>query len=269
MKTYLARYLSPAIYLLLTSIPWKAEAAVITWNSSVDLFSGGNNANFVSNREDFIVGFNGGTSSSTQTFGDSVFTATTSAVLSTTGVTGGGVTVTGNFTNQAGPTTFGDGEFTGIGTIFDLLNSAVYDGDQLNLAGLTIGKKYEMQIMVNDARGGTNAGIRDQAWQVGFNDGNGGTTITGLASLTNRPLNDSTSNATAGDYIIGTFIADATTQSFNFGATRSGFSLGDVLSSPNSGQAQFNAFQLRQIPEPTRAVLLGLGFVTLVMRRRR
>jgi len=265
-------------------LPMASSAATINWGASVNLFAGGNNNSFISQNGDFVVGFNGGTSAVETTIGTSIFTSVNQTTISA-GITGSGiysgVGVSTNAGNSAGPTTFGDGEFNSLGDVFDLLNSAVYtDSSELGLltiTGLNIGNTYEIQILVNDARGGTNASIRDVEWKVGYNDGNGGTTITGLADLTNRAFNDSGDPNLAGDYIIGTFIADATSQSFNYGATRGNntadeFDLGDTLAQLSGGQSHINAFQLREtavVPEPSSTALLGLGGLVLLLHRRK
>ena len=76
-----------------------------------------------------------------------------------------------------------------------------------------------MQILINDARGGGPGGGRDTLWENGFTDGVIAT-ITGIADLTNNPFYDQTPGLFAGDYIIGTFTADATDQSFLFGGSK-------------------------------------------------
>lgn len=245
-----------------------ASAGTITWLPSVNLFAGGDNNNFISQNGTFVVGFNGGTTSATTTIGDSVFTAVNQATITGAGHTGGGVTLTSDFINDAGPTTFQDGEFT-VGDVSGLINSGLWSGTSFTMSGLTVNQQYEMQILVNDARGGTGAGTRDTLWEVGFNDGVGGTTIAGKADLNNRPFNDSGDPNLAGDYIIGTFTAMTTTQTFDFAATRAGYTIGDDLTNVNAGQAQINAFQLRAIPEPSSLALLGLGSLFLAKRRRR
>lgn len=250
-----------------------SQAATIAWQPSVNLFAGGNNDAFVSTNGSFVLGFNG--AGSTTTLNGVTFTGYFDgnggayAGSPNFSHSGGGATFAGDFVNANGSATFADGEFNGSADIAEVLGGALWSASAVTLSGLTPGQEYEMQVIVNDARGGTNAGIRDTAWEVGFTDGVG-TTVAAIADLTNRPLNDSTSPDLAGDYIIGTFIADGTgMQAFSFGATRAGFTVGDALPGPNAGQAQFNAFQLRAVPEPSTGILAGLAGLGLILRRRR
>jgi len=259
-----------------------AHADIITWQSSVDLIAGGNNDAFISTNGTPVLAFSGGVpTTGFQTVNTVDFFNIDSAGLMA-GFTGGGVTVSSDtFSNQAGPTTFGDGEFSGNVPLFNTIAGAVFDGgnpaagdNSITFNGLTVGQIYEIQVLVNDARGGTNAGIRDTEWEVGFTDG-----VTNLiaaeADLTNRPFNDSTSGAVVGDFIIGTFTANSTTKSFNIGASRGGLSVGDdvVAANINNGQAQINALQLRDlgtaVPEPSSLAILSLMGLGMSVRRRK
>lgn len=59
-----------------------------------------------------------------------------------------------------------------------------------------------------------------------------------------------------GQFAIGTFTASGTTQDLT--ALANGF-----------GQAHINAFQVRAVPEPSSAALLGLAGFALILRRRK
>lgn len=109
------------------------------------------------------------------------------------------------------------------------------------LGNLTIGQTYLLQIWFNDSRSGENRGG----------------TVTDGPSV---DVNTSASNAAGGigQYIIGEFTADATTQSFDFTATGS-----------KSVAALMNGYQLRAIPEPSITLLGGLGFAIAAARRKR
>lgn len=114
------------------------------------------------------------------------------------------------------------------------------------LTDLNIGSTYQLQIWFNDSRdsGSTNRrGIVDGI----VVDYNTGTSSSGISTA-----------GAAGQYLIGEFTADASTQSFSF-----------VGSGGESVGGQLNAFQLRLIPEPSLTLLGGLGFAIAATRRRR
>ena len=97
----------------------------------------------------------------------------------------------------------------------------------MTLTGLTIGDTYEVQIFSNDARAGSDTGLITR-----LDNGAGGTGID--LELSNAP-----DGGSAGDFGLGTFVADASTQSFEL----SGFLNGN----PNVGRVQVNAIQLRNV----------------------
>ena len=70
--------------------------------------------------------------------------------------------------------------------------------------------------------------------------------------------NSANPGATHGSFVIGTFTADSSTQAFTFAAA-SGY---------DANRTQFIAMQLRVIPEPSAALLGGLGVLALLRRRR-
>ena len=257
-------------------LPTSASASLITWNTSVDLIAGGDNNNFVSQNGTFVVGFNGGDTPATTTIGDSTFTAATNITLAS-GISNSGVTVTTNFNSDTGPATFQDGEFnTAANGIPGLINSGVFGTaadviPTVTLSGLTNGVGYEIQLLINDARPGGPGGGRDTLWEVGLTDGVSNTNLTGIADLQNNPQNNNVGQL-AGDFIIGTFTADASgSQTFQLGGTRSGFTLGQLYANPNGGQAQLNAFQLRAIatPVPEPGSMLTFALISLAGLKRR
>ncbi len=148
------------------------------------------------------------------------------------------------------------GDFGNAGTpdttYNDLLQGARYAGhnnDYPNLSftlgnvnPLTIGHEYLLQFWVSDARDGINArsltlsgSDDDLSDSIGFGDGGNG------------------------HYIIGTFIADGTTQTIT------------VNIPDDSSSYQVNLLQLRTIaiPEPSSIGLAGLGLLGAAFRRRR
>ena len=270
-----------AMALGVVAMSTSAHAGVIAWQPAVELFSGGNNDMFVSTNGTSVLAFSGGNpTTGGEILNGVTFTNLNAAGLAAglTGVGGVGVT-TDTFSNQAGPTTFGDGQFTSNIPIFNVLAGALFNGgnaapgeNAIEFTGLTPGNTYEIQVFVHDSRGGT--GVRDTEWEVGFTDGSGSGLITGEADINNRAFNDDTDAANTGDYIIGTFVANSATEGFNIAATRSGLSIGDDIGTANisNGQAQINALQLREIavvPEPSSLAILGLMGLGMAARRRR
>lgn len=112
----------------------------------------------------------------------------------------------------------------------------------LEISDLVIGQTYEFQWWVNDSR---DTGDLDRT-----------TTATAGNSVT-LEHNVANFEGGMGNYVIGSFTADATTQQILFQGLGTG---------PNGGATQINAFQLRAIgvPEPTSISVLGI-FVLLVM----
>ncbi len=112
-----------------------------------------------------------------------------------------------------------------------------YKNTQLILTGLTIGNEYELQNFLGFS-------INGISYLMNVGDG---TTIQKTSSGT-------TEN---GAWITGTFIADATTQTFH--------------SSSDSNVSSFlSGYQLRDIspvPEPSSTALIGLGGLALILRR--
>ena len=266
-----------------------SSAALITWGTSQELFQGAGNetgaaAQAIVNTEGtFVLGIN-----ATEGSGDSVlgetetvngvdFTNVSGATLFTAaGFTSNGVTTrveaTAQDPNQAirsTPTAFGSGSITDP-SLNDILEGGIFDEATLTFSGLTAGLDYELQIFTNDARGGNGAGGRDNLWQVGFSDGVDPIDLTapaGVSILNNRDP-DTLTGETSGNFIIGTFTADGTTQSFDFAGTRNAFT------SIAGGQSQINALQLRDVtatavPEPGSLAVLGLGSLVMFRRRRR
>ena len=120
-----------------------------------------------------------------------------------------------------------------------------------NLTGLTAGNVYEVQIWAQDARGtGTLGSIE---YQTKYTAGN---------SVVLTQANNS--NTLPGQFVIGTFIANATTQSITVTqGINGGFGGGGI--------GIVNALEVRTIPEPSSAILLLLGAAGLwqLARRRR
>ena len=127
-------------------------------------------------------------------------------------------------------------ETGGLDAIGQIIQSGWWGADSGNTAivtldGLTVGDDYEVQIFANDARGN-----RHDGYVTRLGNGEGGFGID--LELNNQPVGGG-AGARAGDYGIGTFTADATTQVIEL----AGFLNGNN----NGGRLQVNAIQLRKI----------------------
>lgn len=106
-------------------------------------------------------------------------------------------------------------------------------------SNLVINQQYELQVWVADYRNFTN--LRTE-------------TITAAGDIASPALTYLNSGGSVhGQYIIGTFTADATSLTFTMDGNET---------------AMYNALQLRAIPEPSAALLGGLGMLALLRRRR-
>jgi hypothetical protein len=106
-------------------------------------------------------------------------------------------------------------------------------------SNLVMNQQYELQVWVADYRGFTN---------------NRTETITAAGDSASPSLTYLDSDGPIhGQFIIGTFTADATSLTFTMNGNET---------------AMYNAMQLRAIPEPGAALLGGLGMLALLRRRR-
>lgn len=208
-----------------------ASAATISWSSTTYTVSG----------------------SFGQTLNTGQFTTTGTQILAEN-VGGSALSFDGiNF--SAGTIGMGGGNFSGFhentptaNTLLAREGSYGINGvaSTVNLTGLTVGYSYRIQALVYDGRG--DVGIPGRT--VRFNGINQGQYANGVA------------NVTWGDGLLvtGTFVADASAQSFTIETFTSGGA---------SRGGQLNALTLYQtaIPEPSVILLGSLGALGLLRRR--
>jgi hypothetical protein len=108
------------------------------------------------------------------------------------------------------------------------------ESQQVTVSGLTNGTAYAIQFWVQDPRG--------DSFVVGR------TTTVGTTIL---DVNTTDTLGGLGQWVVGTFTADATTQSFN------------LIPGGTSPATYANAMQVRIVPEPSTLALAGIGLTAL------
>ena len=204
--------------------------ATIAWTSGI--LSG---PDVVSTNGSLVFAINGSASTGTTTTANGVdFVASTRANAGS--IAQGQSPGSESFTTTLGAdnqSSFSNGGIPGVlGSLIEggWFGAASGDSASINLTGLTAGETYELQIFASDARGS-----RDNTFITRLDDGDGGIGVD--LSLNNQPF-----NGRAGDFGLGTFVADGSTQSFNL----TGF-IGDEAS---VNRIQVNAIQLRRLDVP-------------------
>jgi hypothetical protein len=125
----------------------------------------------------------------------------------------------------------------------------------VTLNNLTIGQDYQLQVWANDSRL-NNLGQNNPDLFVTFTDD---TTSVDAQNNVNNILGG------IGQYVIGTFTADAASQVFTY----TGGNAPGVDIDTTSCTAILNAYQLRVVPEPSAMALAALGIAGLLILRRR
>ncbi|MDP0492245.1 MAG: autotransporter-associated beta strand repeat-containing protein [Verrucomicrobiota bacterium JB023] len=155
-----------------------------------------------------------------------------------------------SLTGSTGANTFNTGDLGGAGSenIALLVGSGFWGGPQGGLStfsDLVPGQEYEIQIFSNDARN------RNRNFVSMFSNGLASDDPNYVQFSTIVPINNSPVDEVNdppgpehGSYVIGTFVADDTTQSFEgYGSNNGG------TSANSGGRLQINAIQLRAIGE--------------------
>lgn len=139
----------------------------------------------------------------------------------------------------------------------------------LNLTGLTIGKLYQIQLIgIHDSRG---SGINQRQYEVSFGGSDfttGGTPVVltrhGYGNVSGEPPTPPTYQGFVSyGTVVGTFTADAITQEIQL---RSNTQDGNSGDDPDPGLGGYILHSA--IPEPSVALLGGLGLLALLRRRR-
>lgn len=167
------------------------------------------------------------------------------------------MTFTGSSSNAFDPTSGTPDPYNSISANYkSLLQGGAFAGPNATVSfnNLTIGQDYQFQFWINDSRGTGNP-----------NSNGRGESISNVGGFGAVALDYNTTNAAGGlgQFVIGTFTADATTQAFELAGFR------ETGSTATSASAQMSAIQLRAVPEPSHLALLGLASITAILRRRR
>ena len=152
-----------------------------------------------------------------------------------------------NFQNNTGDNTFHN-PGTSDANYNDYMTSGAFQNDasspSFSWAGMTIGDTYLVELWVNDARNSTTA-QRTESVTGGANTS---------AFLSYGPTGG------AGQFIIGTFVANTATESLSLNA------------GPNFPSAQLNLFQVRDlgvVPEPSTLAVFAAGAGAMLFGFRR
>ena len=228
-----------------------ANAAVITWSSS--LLTGATDVRTNTVNETTVLAWTAVTSAPTVNgvpFSNST-TQTISFSSANVGNFGSGTDTSGQLN---GVTTIGDS--TAYATF---LNGSTWTAGAANtsptrtitLSSLTPDQKYEVRLWAADYR----------TWGSGRNQ-----TVTSISGVGTGVIDfndspDTNGTTSGGGFVIGVFTADS-------GGSQSFTLTGGGAASNGSQAAQVNAIQVVAIPEPSAALLGGLGMLCLLRRRR-
>jgi hypothetical protein len=148
-----------------------------------------------------------------------------------------------------------DAPFASLSSAYQsMLGNSLYDTGSttmgITLGGLTIGQAYEVEVWVNDSRGS----VGPYRWED--------LTTTGGVNSANLDY-DTGGEGGLGEYVIGTFTADATTQAFD--------AVGYYNPADVGGAApQIDGIELlNAAPEPASVALVGAGVLAVAFLKSR
>jgi len=223
------------------------QAATFTWGAPQNITG----ISDVSTNGSLIGAFNVGDTGVSSTTGNGVSFQSFAVPSSSLGATQGNFTISSTSSFNLSNTAFGSANapFSALSPAYQTLLAAATSNPALftlTMAGLIVGMQYEFQWWANHSFTGSAAGRQHTA--------SAGNTVT----LDDDPSN---TNGGVGQYALGTFTADAATQSIVFGGPQ---------------QALLNGFQLRRIggtsavPESGQTLnLLALSLGGVAFPRRR
>ncbi|BDS07184.1 hypothetical protein NT6N_22240 [Oceaniferula spumae] len=205
------------------------QAAIITWGPATAISTSATNFTDVSTNGTPIEAFNA------QSFDHTPVSPVVNGVtfVGTTALLDGDPK-NGGAADLSSATNIGDADYD------SLLSQAEFGGGEFTTisvgnGNLESGRSYEIQIWFVDDRAAHTTRTME------YGDGLG----------SNVSLND--------QFVIGTFNADATSQDLF---------LNTLSPDAGFGNTHITAYQIRLIPEPSTAALLGLGGLALILRRR-
>ena len=197
-----------------------ASSAVITWSTPFDTSGTGD----VFNGGHAVEAFNIGASASNVTVNGVDFASTDAILDRSAGV---------SFLDGA---TSGDAAYDDLLDSLDFGNGISYSFD-IGGGSLTAGTKYLVQAWFTDLRSCCSG--RTMVL------GDGGANTVGINAM----------GGGLGQFAIGTFIADAATQTLS-------------LASPGFRNVHLSAYQVREVPAPATLLLMGIGLAGLCYRRK-
>lgn len=223
------------------SLAISVDAAAIVWGPATTISADTDVSTLGTLDRAFRVGASGALSVTVNgvTFSPFVITGTSTTVGTTTLASNGGLGANNDlFASSSAP-------FSSLSASYrELLDSSANGNSSdtltLTLSGLTIGLVYQFQWWVDDSR----AAIPNRQ------------TISTATNSVSLDHNIQDAEGGVGQFAIGTFTADATSQVITFTGTATG----------GGAAPQINAFQLRVIPEPSTIALLLLGGAAILHR---